>query len=315
MRVRDANAKPKRMSCSVCDEEATVRLRYANLRLCPEHFAARTEKVVAEAIRSFRMFTPKERLLVAISGGKDSLALWHILGKLGYQADGVHLDLGIEGYSATSRRLSEEFARGHGYRLWVVSVAEELGDTLQGLVRRSREKPCSLCGVVKRYLLNKFAWEGSYDVLLTGHNLDDETATLLGNLLRWEEDYLARQQPVLPGEGKLVRRAKPLIFLTREELKIYCLVEGIDYVRCDCPNAEGARSIFLRQVLAEIEERYPATKLTFLRGFLKLRERFRPAEPVELHECPSCGMPTAAEGLCRFCRLKERVGHGTRTPA
>ncbi len=299
--------------CSVCGGEATIRLRYANLRLCPEHFAARTEKVVAEAIRSFKMFTPKERLLVAISGGKDSLALWHILGKLGYQADGVHLDLGIGDYSATSRRVSEEFAREHGFKLQVVSVAEELGDSLQGLVRRSREKPCSLCGVVKRYLLNKVAWEGGYDVLLTGHNLDDETATLLGNLLRWEEDYLARQHPVLPGEGKLVRRAKPLIFLSDWEIATYCSIEDVSYLDDSCPYAERARSIALKQVLAEIEERYPATKLAFLRGFLKMRERFRPPEPVELRDCPSCGMPTAAEGLCRFCRLKERVGHGTRT--
>lgn len=300
--------------CAVCKGEAFFRLRYGNISLCKEHFVARTEKVVADTIKQFRMFTPEERLLVAVSGGKDSLALWHILGKLGYQADGVHLNLGIEGYSDTSREVSEEFAQKHGFKLHVVPVAEELGDSLQGLVRRSREKACSLCGVVKRYLLNKFAWENGYDVLLTGHNLDDETATLLGNLLRWDEDYLARQYPVLPGEGKLVRRAKPLVFITREELKAYCAAEGIEYVGYDCPNAKGARSIFLRQVLEEIEEHYPATKLTFLRGFLKMRDRFRPGEPVELHDCPSCGMPTAAEGLCRFCRLRERIGHGARTP-
>ncbi len=301
--------------CAVCKGEAFIRLRYGNISLCREHFAARIEKVVAEAIKRFKMFTPEERLLVAVSGGKDSLALWHILGKLGYQADGVHLDLGIEGYSAASREVSERFAQEHGLNLQVVSLAEELGGTIDELVHRAREKPCSLCGTVKRYLLNKFAWEGGYDVLITGHNLDDETATLLGNVLRWDEDYLARQHPVLPGQGKLVRRAKPLVFISDEELAAYCEAEGIETLQGRCPHARGARSLVLKEVLNSLEEHYPATKLTFLRQFLKIRDRFRPSEPVELHDCPSCGMPTAAEGLCRFCRLRERIGHDARTPA
>ncbi len=298
------------MKCTICKKPAVIKLRHANLKLCPEHLVARVEKVVAETIKKFHMFTPAEKILVAVSGGKDSLALWEILRKLGYRADGAYLDLGIEGYSARSREYSEKFAAARELKLHVVAVEEELGTGIDGLVRVARGKACSLCGTVKRYLLNHVAYEGGYHVLATGHNLDDEAATLLGNVIRWEEGYLARQYPVLPGEGKLVRRAKPLVFLSEREVAAYCVISGIQYIYEECPHAVGARSIALKHVLNKLEDRYPATKLTFLRGFLKVRDRFRPREPVELRDCPICGMPTAAEGPCRFCRLKERVSHG-----
>ncbi len=295
------------MRCSVCGREAVIKLRHAGLRLCPEHLVARVEKEVAGAIRRFRMLSPGERVLVAVSGGKDSLALWHILAKLGYRADGLYIDLGIAGYSARSRKASEEFASERGLELHVVSLEKELGATLDEVARLARGKTCSLCGTVKRYLMNRAAWEGGYQALATGHNLDDEAATLLGNVLRWDEGYLARQYPVLPSEGKLVRKIKPLVFLSEREMAAYCLVQGIRYLYEDCPHAEGARSIALKDVLNRLEDRYPSTKISFLRQFLKVRVRFRPPESVELHDCPRCGMPTAADGLCRFCRLKEAV--------
>ena len=310
------------MKCTICKKPAVIVLRHANLRLCPEHLVSRVEKVAADTIKKFRMFSPEERVLVAVSGGKDSLALWGILAKLGYRADGVYLDLGIEGYSDRSREFSQGFADAHGLRLHVVRVEEELGAGIDGLLRVARGKACSLCGTVKRYLLNRVAHEGGYPVLATGHNLDDEAATLLGNLLRWEEGYLARQYPVLPGEGKLVRRVKPLVFLSEREVAAYCIISGIQYIYEECPHAAGARSIALKHVLNKLEDRYPGTKLGFLRGFLKLRGRFQPPEPVELRDCPVCGMPTAAEGPCRFCRLREtatrhatRVTDGHGTPA
>ncbi|HAF70085.1 MAG: hypothetical protein XD60_0015 [Acetothermia bacterium 64_32] len=299
------------MRCSVCGQEAVIRLRHAGLRLCPQHLVARVEKEVEGAIRRFRMFSPETRVLVAVSGGKDSLALWHILAKSGYRADGLFIDLGIEGYSGRSQDVAQAFAEERGLTLHVVSLAEELGATLDELTRIARGKPCSLCGTVKRYLMNRLAWEGGYSALATGHNLDDEAATLLGNVLRWEEDYLSRQYPVLPGEGKLVRKAKPLVFLSEREMAAYCLITGIRYLKEDCPHAQGARSIVLKGILNQLEDRYPATKISFLRQFLRVRDRFRPPEPARLGECQSCGMPTAAEGTCRFCRLKEAVTRHT----
>ncbi len=293
--------------CRICKKESFIYLRYANLPLCKEHFVERTESAVRRTIIKYRMFSQKDKILVAVSGGKDSLALWHIIGKLGYRADGIHIDLGIGDFSAESRKITERFAKEHGFRLNVVSIIEELGTTINEAVKGSHESPCSLCGSIKRYILNKWSYENGYSVLVTGHNLDDESARLLGNILTWNEDYLHRQFPVLPTEGKMIKKVKPLVFLTKEEILSYCEAEGIEYVKVRCPNSKGARSLFLADIMDKIEEEYPTTKLRFVRGFYdNIRKRFPRSSSLKFYECPKCGMLTASEKGCRFCRLKER---------
>lgn len=301
------------MRCNFCDKEAVLRLRHANLRLCPEHVVARVEKEAQKAIREFRMFSPGEKILVAVSGGKDSLGLWQILTKLGFRADGLYLDLGISGYSQRSREFAEAFARERGLLLHVVRVADEVGAGLDEIGQVLRGSPCSHCGTIKRYLMNRVAWEGGYGVVATGHNLDDEAAVLLGNTLRWDLEYLARQYPILPGGRKLVRKVKPLIYLSEREMVAYCLIEGIRYIYEECPHSRGARSLFLKDILNRLEDAAPSTKITFLKSFLRVHPIFPAPKEEELRDCPSCGMPTAAEGVCRFCRIKERMAQ--RAPA
>ncbi len=301
------------MRCSFCEKEAVLRLRHANLRLCPEHLVARVEKQAQKAIGGFRMFTPEERILVAVSGGKDSLGLWQILTKLGYKADGLYIDLGISEYSRRSREFCEGFAQKWGLTLHVLSLREELGAGLDEIAEVLRGEPCAHCGAIKRYLMNRAAWEGGYAALATGHNLDDEAATLLGNTLRWDLEYLARQYPVLPAGPKLVRKVKPLIYVSEREMVAYCLIAGIRYIYEECPHSVGARSIFLKDILNRLEDEAPSTKITFLKAFLRVHHKLPAPKEAELRECPSCGMPTAAEGLCRFCRIKERMAQ--RAPA
>ncbi|MGB9861558.1 MAG: ATP-binding protein [Candidatus Bipolaricaulaceae bacterium] len=301
------------MRCTFCENQAVLRLRHANLRLCPEHLVARVEKEAQRAIREFRMFTPQEKILVAVSGGKDSLGLWQILTNLGYRADGLYMDLGIAGYSVRSREFCEEFARERGLTLHVLRVEEEVGAGLDEIARVLRGEPCSHCGAIKRYLMNRAALAGGYDALATGHNLDDEAATLLGNALRWDLEYLGRQYPVLPAGRKLVRKVKPLIYVSEREMVAYCLIRGIRYIYEECPHSVGARSLFLKDILNRLEDQYPSTKITFLKSFLRVHPLLPAPEEVELRDCPVCGMPTAAEGPCRFCRIKERMAQ--RAPA
>ncbi len=299
-------ARQKR--CRICKKEGFIHLRYANLPLCKEHFLSRTRSVVQDTIKKFRMFPRNQQVLVAVSGGKDSLALWHILVHLGYKAEGIHIDLGLGEFSAVSKRISEEFAQKNGFKLHLFSLKEELGYTVEEIVKKSYEKPCSVCGTIKRYLLNKLAYEMGFRVLATGHNLDDESARLLGNILNWEEEYLYRQYPVLPEEENMVKKVKPAVFLSRKELLKYCEAEQIPYVDISCPHSKGARSLALLDVMEMIEERYPATKIRFVRGFYRIREKFAPSKKVELHRCSKCGMLTASpKELCRFCRIEERM--------
>src|SRR5213595_4008297 len=140
------------------------------------------------------MFTPEEAVLVAVSGGKDSLALWEVLIEEGYRTTGLYLDLGIFDYSIESKARCEKFATAHGVPLIVTAVAEEVGAPVPIIKTVTRRPPCSACGLSKRYLMNRVALERGFPVVATGHNLDDEAATLFGSVMHWQTDALPRQR-------------------------------------------------------------------------------------------------------------------------
>src|SRR5512139_1682341 len=110
------------MKCRTCGEKAVINMRQHKLALCKEDYLQWVPEQVEKTIQKYVMFTHQDKVLVAVSGGKDSLSLWDILVKLGYQADGMYIGLGIDGgvhYSAESRRLTEQFAEKHSLKLQV----------------------------------------------------------------------------------------------------------------------------------------------------------------------------------------------------
>ena len=168
-----------------------IGMRQHRLALCAEHFVEWFVSYTQRAIEKYRMFGTDDQLLVAVSGGKDSLALWDVLTQLGYRADGMYIGLGIggdDGYSAASQLKAEAFAEARGLTLHVVDVKQTYGESIPELARRTRRglKPCALCGLVKRHIMNRVAYEGGYDAIATGHNLDDEAAILMQNALHWQ---------------------------------------------------------------------------------------------------------------------------------
>jgi uncharacterized protein (TIGR00269 family) len=153
--------------------------------------------------------------------------------------------------------------------------------------------------------------------MVTGHNLDDEAATLFNNVLRWQEGFLARQSPVLPATGlNQVRKVKPLYRLTEREMAAYCVISGIDYVVEECPLVAGNTGTANKDVLAELERHAPGTAAQFLYGFLekqahKFDDGRAGASPgdedaPDLRVCTTCGMPTTND-VCAFCRQRDRI--------
>lgn len=297
------------MKCRVCRGKASIEIRRHNAAFCRDHFVDHMHRQVERAIHDFKMIATGERLLLGVSGGKDSLALWDILTNLGYEVDGVYLGLGIDEYSDEGRRYSEEFARRRGLNLEVVDLATEVGFTIPGAATEMRRVPCSVCGLSKRYLLNDAARRGGYDVLVMGHNLDDEAAMLFGNVMQWNAEYLGRQRPVLPAtDDGLIKKIKPLIRVGERETAAYAVLTGIEYEIDECPMASGNRANRIKEYLNIIEDRSPGTKSQFLFGFLdRAAHRFdEDAGKAELGECADCGQPTTAE-VCAFCRLRARM--------
>ncbi|AEB11227.1 TIGR00269 family protein [Marinithermus hydrothermalis] len=298
------------MRCRKCTQNAQVELRRHGLALCAAHYLEWFEAQTARAIRRHKMIREGDRVLVAISGGKDSLALWEVLTRLGYEATGLHIQLGIGEYSERAYEVTTRFARERGLPLIVVDLAESYGLGVPELSLATGRVACSGCGLSKRYLMNEVAREEGFNVVATGHNLDDEAAVLLGNVLRWQTDALPRQGPVLPEREGLARRIKPFYLFTEREVASYALLRRIAYQHEECPNATGAKSLLYKEALNRLEERMPGTKQAFLEQFLK---KIQPilaeglgAQEVALKECERCGAPTTGE-TCAFCRLWDQA--------
>jgi len=300
------------MKCRKCGDAAVIELRRHNAAFCQPDFVEFFRNQVREAIRKHRMFTREEPVLVAVSGGKDSLALWDVLIEEGYQTTGLYLDLGIFDYSIESKKRCETFAGAHGVPLIVTAVADEVGAPVPVIKSVTRRPPCSGCGLSKRYLMNRVALERGFPVVATGHNLDDEAATLFGSVMHWQTDALPRQSPALAAtHPKLVRRVKPLYRLSEREAAAYAFLRGIDYIVEECPFAAGATSIAHKEILSRMEEASPGAKHNFLFGFLdRARVAFERVEPVTLQECARCGQVTTGT-VCAFCKLADQVKRAT----
>ena len=296
------------MKCRKCGDRAILELRRHNAAFCAPDFVEFFRNQVREAIRRYRMFERDEQVLVAVSGGKDSLALWDVLIDEGYPTTGLYLDLGIFDYSVESRAKCEAFAAARGVPLLVRRVADEVGAPVPVIKQVTRRPPCSGCGLSKRYLMNRVALDEGLPVVATGHNLDDEAATLFGSVMHWRTEALPRQSPALPStHPKLVRRVKPLFRLSERETAAYAFVRKIDYIVEECPFAVGATSIAHKETLNRMEDASPGAKHNFLFGFLdRARAAFEQVENVTLNECVRCGQVTTGT-LCAFCKLADQV--------
>ncbi|HJR97177.1 MAG TPA: ATP-binding protein [Actinomycetota bacterium] len=295
------------MKCKRCKGTAVIEVRRHNAAFCKACFTHVFTEQVRTAIRRFDMFEPTDSILVAVSGGKDSLALWDVLLGLGYEATGLYLGLGIGGYSDRSHDAAAAFAGASGAELRVVDLADEYGYDIPTAGRKGSRSTCAVCGLSKRYVFNRAAADGGFDVIATGHNLDDEAATLLGNTLRWKTDYIARQSPALPARDGMVKKVKPLHRLSELETAAYAFLRGIDYVVEECPLVAGNTQLRYKNAMNTIEATSPGTKAQFLFGYLDRGMRlFAGHDEVALVPCGSCGQPTTGR-FCAFCRARAQI--------
>ncbi len=297
------------MKCKVCKEVAVVSLRSHHAGFCAACFLQFFNRQVERGISGPKLFTHDDNILVAISGGKDSLALMLALSQQGYNVTGLHIDLSIPGSSDVTRKVVENFCDRHGFALIVKEMASE-GLAIP-LVKAKLKRPiCSACGKIKRYYFNKTAMDYGFTALATGHNLDDEVARLFSNTIRWDTAYLSDQGPVLEAEDGFARKVKPLWRLTEFETANYGFLMDIEHHYAPCPYSAGASFTYHKHLWQQLEEAMPGRKLDFYQGFL---QRGRPvfarqeAEAgQELAPCIKCGYPTSME-ICGVCRIKSTV--------
>lgn len=297
------------MKCRRCKATAIIALPSHNSAFCADCFLEFFSRQVQKGIESHQLLTKDDKVLVALSGGKDSLALMLELGRLGYDVTGLHIDLAIPHSSSAARGVVERFCEKHHFPLIIRDMAQE-GLPIPLVKERLKRPICSACGKIKRYFFNQTAREQGFSVLATGHNLDDEVARLTSNTLRWDRAYLSDQGPILQDTEGFARKIKPLWRLTEFETANYAFLMDIENHYAPCPYSAGASFTVLKTFWLDLEEAMPGRKIDFYQGFL---DRGRPVFQLEeaakgdtLHPCQRCGCPTSAE-VCGVCRIREAV--------
>jgi len=296
--------------CSICGKPSVAYVRSARMHLCEEHFMEYFERRVARTLKRVRL-RRGAKLLLALSGGKDSSALAEALarlrGEFSYELLAVHIDLGIGSYSEAGRVAAEEEARRIGVPLLLVDLREVLGAGIPELARLSRRPPCSVCGLVKRYVLNAAAVEWGADYVVTGHNGDDIIAYALKSFINQDLESISKLGPATETvRGLAVGRLRPLYMLTEKEAFIYALLRGARFTLEECPNLNRRQmELRLKLWLSRIEDDMPGVKQQLL-GNLSKRYVDYPQPKGPLGRCPTCGLISGG-GECSFCRLTRKA--------
>ncbi len=268
------------------------------------------------------MFDSNHRVLLALSGGKDSFTLLDVMLEI-HDPSKMGIVTIIEGIPGYNRRGDIEWiiskAGEFKVDLYLTSFKEYVGKTLAELVDLSRERglgvsPCTFCGITRRRIINEYARMGGFDRVLTAHNLDDEAHTVLLNLFRGDLARLVQTHPLGPAlSGKFVRKFKPLRKVYERESALYAYLRGHRFQEVECPYITTVPTLRakIREYMHELEAKQPGVLLNLLERIdalvPKLLGRFR--NLPELPTCVNCGEPTAyGRKYCRFCELINAVG-------
>jgi len=307
--------------CAVCKRRDTFFFRpYSGERLCKNCFVESVEAKVKGSIAKYAMFSFDDRIAVAVSGGKDSISLLHILAKterVYSQASlvAVTVDEGIKGYRDEALAIAAAYCKKLGIEHYVISFKQLYGFTLDEIISRAGPKgqremtSCAYCGVLRRRALNVAARNVCADKVATAHTLDDEVQTSLMNIFRGDITRLAKEKPVTDEvHPRLVRKVKPFCEIPERESTLYAYVKRIRFQDTPCPYASEALRNDIRTMLNRMEEKRAGTKFTVF----KTIERIRPAldelvKKGEFRECVECGEP-ASSGLCRTCEMLRQLG-------
>jgi len=286
----------------------------AKPKLDPRFKPAKIEKQVVKAIKDYKLFSKKDRILVACSGGKDSSVILHILHKLGYNVEAITVNAHIGCYSDQNLENLNELCDKLGVKLHEIPFRKEFGKSLCYIQDVLKEKghnftSCHTCGVLRRYLLNKYSRKIKPAVIVTGHNLDDEAQAMMMNLLRAHMNIAARTGPRtgLIKHKDFVPRVKPMYFVEEKDIVQYSLYYKFATNYEDCPCSSEAYRKDMKKIVKELGDD-GKTKLNIVKSFLRILPSLKKhyLTDSKLNSCELCGEPTN-KNICNTCNLLIKI--------
>jgi len=250
----------------------------------------------------------KEKILVALSGGKDSTVTAYLLKKFGYNIEGFHINLSMGDYSKNCLNAVKKLCGELDIKLHLYNIKEEMGNSMC-YIRTAIQtthgkglKNCAICGVIKKWIMNREARKLKFDKIATGHNLDDEVQTFLMNILKGSPKLSANSGAITQNvkDKKFITRIKPLFYIAEDDVRAYSKKMNLPVNYEHCPCAIDSYRIQLRKFTNGLTTK---EKENTINNFEKLSDKIQNLKSQEeLHYCEKCREPSRNK-ICRMCQM------------
>jgi uncharacterized protein (TIGR00269 family) len=299
--------------CSKCKKPAVTFIRYNGTHLCKDHFIDYFERRVKKDIKKQGRTEDGTKIGVAVSGGKDSTVALHIINDIfskraNIDVVAITIDEGIKNYRPKSIEYAIKNCKKLTIDHHVVSFKNIVGKSLDEFALSKRDiGECSYCGVFRRLCLNKKSKDLGVNRLVTGHNLDDMSQSILMNFVNGDMQKLARLGPHKKIQKGLVPRMLPLRVIPEKEVTLFAILNNIEYYDGECPYSTHALRGVFRDIIDDLEYSHPGTRHSILNSYNNIKDMlFEKYPPVKLNKCCKCGEPTSQE-ICKACILRDKI--------
>lgn len=311
--------KPEnRNLCSICNNKPVIFARsYSGERLCKKCFINSIEAKVKKTISKYNMFKYNDKIAIAVSGGKDSINLLHILSKTQKnqpksEVIAIIIDEGIEKYRDEALAIAISNCKYLKIDYKIVTFKELYGYTLDEIIKNRKKKEklssCAFCGVLRRKAINYAARLVNANKIATAHTLDDEVQTILLNIFHGDLNRLAKGKPASEiAHPCFIQKVKPFCEILEKESALYAYLKKVEFQATPCPYSSEALRNDVRLMINYIEKKHSGTKFSIFQTIEKIRPALNKLEKKSnFRECDNCGEP-ASFSLCKACEVLKRI--------
>jgi uncharacterized protein (TIGR00269 family) len=295
------------MKCDRCDNVAAYSRKYSGESLCSECFSNSILRKTAKTISKYNMIQNGELVCVAVSGGKDSLALLHVLSKMAknhnFRIHAITIDEGIPGYREEALDIVKDFCTMLEVEHSTYPYKKLFGLTLDESLKQNesdRLSSCSICGTFRRRAMDHAAKQIGADVIATGHNLDDTLQTFVINTLSGDTNKIGWMDPDT-SENSL-RKIKPFCEIYESEIVFYAFTNDLPFQSELCPHMNEGIRTEIREFLNKLENSHSGIKNNMYRSVLKISQIMKDANYKEKTKCANCGAECTGK-ICSVCKM------------